>query len=345
MVKLIKKFLSVIFAMLLLPAAASAERVLVYSDHEPLGGMRTRFIKEVFFEALEKESNGRLKIEAHWDGELAGSYDALRTVGPERKVDMAIVVPEYSPNELPLQQVFKSFPAGPAGEEQVAFFRRAYGDIPAFSAELLNANVVNLFCATGYPVAFFSSGPLDTLDNLKGSRWRSASFWHQGFLRHAGATPVSIPWGEEIFRALQAKTLDGLMVNVDSGYMLKVHEVAPNVLLSKDLWLGHVYLLVMNKNTWDELSPEDRAAIQRAADRAYASLGSVMDRAFDEQVEALKQNGANVRILTPGEVDQWRLTTGYQDAQAAWVREQEEKGLKEAGLVLEKVGGLLNEGR
>lgn len=33
----------------LLPAAASTTRTLTYSDHEPLGDMRTRFINDVFF--------------------------------------------------------------------------------------------------------------------------------------------------------------------------------------------------------------------------------------------------------------------------------------------------------
>jgi hypothetical protein len=54
------KSLVMILALFLLPDTASAEKILRYSDHEPLGGMRTKFIKEVFFAAIEKESNGRL---------------------------------------------------------------------------------------------------------------------------------------------------------------------------------------------------------------------------------------------------------------------------------------------
>jgi len=54
-----RKLLVVTLAAFLLPATASAEKILRYSDHEPLGGMRTKFIKDVFFAAIEKESNGR----------------------------------------------------------------------------------------------------------------------------------------------------------------------------------------------------------------------------------------------------------------------------------------------
>ncbi len=340
---LIKALLAVAFVALLPSAPAFAATTLTYSDHEPLGGMRTRFIKEVFFSAIEKESNGRLKIDDHWNGQLAGSYDALRAVAKEGGVDMAIVVPEYAPNELPLHQIFKGFPLGPTGDRQIAFFRRVYADIPAFPAELAKENVVNIFFATGYPVAFFSTKPLNDLENIKGSTWRTASFWHRDFLRNAGATPVSMPWGEGVFKALEAGTLDGLVVNVDSGYMLNAHTAAPNVLLSKDLWLGHVYLLAMNKRTWDGLAKEDQEAIQRAAETAYASLGAVMADSFAAQIGDLRKAGAQVRVLSPAELAQWAVAAKYKDVQDAWVKEQEGKGGRETGPALEKVRGIMND--
>lgn len=323
--------------------AAATPKILRYSDHEPLGGMRTRFIKDVFFAAIEKESAGRLKIEEHWDSQVATGYKALHVVGKDSAADMAIVVPEYTASELPLHQLFKSFPIGPTGNKQVNFFRRVYAEIPAFPAELHQANVVNLFFGTGYPVAFFSTKPLKTLTHIKGGRWRSASFWHADFLRNAGATPVSMPWGPGIYQALQAKTLDGLMVNVDGGYMLKVPEAAPNVLLSKDLWMGHVYLLVMNKDTWNELATADKEAIQRAAETAYQTLGTVMDRSFDAQVADLKKAGARVRILKTKELGQWKVATQYVEVQAAWAKQQEAKGNNAVGLVLEKVRSMMTQ--
>ena len=240
-------FLLTIFTSSLLSASAFAQRTLRYTDHEPLGVMRTQFIKDVFFSAVEEESNGGLKIEDHWNSEIAKSYDALGAVKEGQAVDMAIVVPEYAPNNLPLHQIFKSFPIGPTGAKQIEFFRRVYREIPEFSEELKKENVVPVFLATGYPVAFYGIKPLNTLDDLKGDRWRTASFWHQGFLKNTGATPVTMPWNEGINKAMQEKTLDGVMVNVDSGYQLKIYETAAHVLVSPDLWLGHLYLLVMNK--------------------------------------------------------------------------------------------------
>lgn len=341
--QLIWKAMPLLFAAVLLPNTAAGTTILRYSDHEPLGGMRTRFIKDVFFTAVERESNGRLKIEDHWSAELSSGYDALRTVGKGEVTDMGIVVPEYMANDLPLHQLFKSFPTGPAGAKQVAFFRRVYGDIPDFSAELANNNVVPILLSTGYPVAFYSTQPLGSLKDIKGQTWRTASFWHQDFLLNASAVPVTMHWGEEVYKALAARTLDGLMVNVDSGYLLKVHEAAPNVLVARNLWLGHLYLLTMNRNTWERLASEDKAAIQRAANIAYQALGTVMDRSYDAMLDDLKTAGAQIRQLDSKEVNDWQTTTRYEEVQARWVREQGDKGVKDAGPVLEKLKALMND--
>ncbi len=339
--ELIRKPLTLALALLLLPAGVCATTTLRYTDHEPLGAMRTRFIKDVFFPAIEKESQGRLKIEDHWNGELSTGYDALRTIREGNTADIGIVVPEYAAKDLPLHQVFKSFPVGPSGDKQIEFFRRVYAEIPAFSAELKQNGVVNLFPATGYPVAFFSTHPLKNLQDIKGTTWRSASFWHQDFLRNAGATPVTMPWGKQTVNAFKTGQLDGIMVNVDSGYDLKVHKMAPDVLVSKELWLGHVYLLVMNQKVWNGLAQEDKDAITRAADIARNTAGSVMDNHFEPQLAALRKDGAKVRILQHSEIMHWQEVTRYQESQARWVKEQQSAGVKDAAPALQQVSKIM----
>ena len=323
-------------------SAPAAAQTLRYSDHEPLGGMRTRFINDVFFAALEKESNGRLKVDAHWGGELSSGYDALRLVGEGAVTDMAIVVPEYAPDRLPLHQIFKSFPTGPTGDQQLQFYRRMYAEIPAFPAELDKQNVVSLFFATGYPVGFFSTSPLSSLQDIRGGKWRTASFWHQGFLRNAGAEPVSMAWGPGVRDALHNGALNGLMVNIDSGDDIQAQQAAPNLLVSPDLWLGHVYILVMNKDKWNSLSKADQDAISRAAASAYQLLGPVMDNSFTTLLADMKKNGVNVRLLQPAELRQWQSVTRFQAVQAAWVKEQEGKGGTGAAAALEQVSAILN---
>lgn len=322
--------------------STSTPRILKFSDHQPSDRMRTRFLHEVVFPLIEAESNGRLKVEHHWDGELAKAYDALGAVS-SGLVDMATTVPEYTAKEMPLHQIFKSFIIGPTDDSQIDFFRRVYDEVPAFNEELAANNIVRIFFGTGYPVAFYGTKPMADLSTIAGQKWRSASFWHLDFLKNSGATPVRVHWGPEVYEAMKSGELDGLMVNVDSGYFLNAHDVAPNILVSYDLWLGHVYPLTMNKDVWDSLSVEDQDAIKRAASKAYETLGDVMTQSFDAQVEKLREAGANVRMLDTAEVTAFANATRYQDVQAAWVAEQEANGITKAGAVMGEVTAIMND--
>lgn len=324
-------------------AQANPVRVLRFSDHEPLGGMRTRFLNEVLFPAIAHESQGRLRVEAQWGGTGASSYEALGRVGRQPDLDMATVVPEYTAKELPLHQIFKSFPVGPTGGQQLAFFRQVYRDVPAFTRELAAQQVMPLYFGTGYPLAFFSKAARDTVSDLGQGKWRTASFWHQDFLRRSGATPVTMPWGPDVATALGDGRLDGLVVNVDSGYLLKAHDMAPHVMVSQDLWLGHLYLVAMKQSVWAGLSQQDQQALVRATERAYAALGRVMYESFLTQLDDLRAAGARVRVLSRHEALTWQGMTQYRSAQAAWAEQQRAQGVTDAPAVMEQVAALMRE--
>lgn len=336
--------LKVIFslALLCLIQPAQAETVLRYTDHEPLGNMRTHVIKDVFFKAIAEESHGRLRVEDHWNGELAISYDALKTIGEGKKADMGIVVPEYTADQLPLHQIFKSFPLGPDnGEKQVAFFHNVFRDLPQFSAELADNNLVNLQFFLGYPAAFFSSSPSLDYSDLKNTTWRTASFWHQAYLENAGATVVKMPWNEQITDALRDGKLSGLLVNLDSGDDIKAWQAAKEIRVSPRLWLGHVYLLVMNKSRWESLAQEDKEAIHRAAERTEKVLGVRLDTSLNEMIKTLNQRGAHASYLNSAQLESWQSISRYQAVQADWVAKQEAKGVTSAGETLKAVAAQL----
>lgn len=332
------------FALLTLSiGCANAETVLRYTDHELYGNMRTRAIKTIFFAAIEKESQGRLRIEAHWNGELSTSYDALRTLQEGKKADIGIVVPEYTPEQLPLFQIFKSFPLGPDnGIKQSAFFQHVFKVIPEFDAELAQNNLVNLQFFLGYPAAFFSTTSNMPLTHLQGTTWRTASFWHRAYLENAGGHVVKMPWNEQITEALKNGTLDGLLVNLDSGDDIHAQQAAKYIQLSPRLWMGHVYLLTMNKARWNSLSVDDKAAIQRAAAQTQRQIGPLLDTSLREMTDAMGKQGAAITWLSPAQLQSWQRVSLYQQEQQKWVSAQEAKGHGDSGQILSRVATMLN---
>ena len=99
-------------------------------------------------------------------------------------------------------------------------------------------------------------------------------------------------------------------MNIDSGYGIDAH-TSPNILVSPRLWLGHEYIIAMNKSVWDGLDDADKDAIARAAESSCSRLGGVMDASLVRQIEVLREDGANVRIMTDEEADFWENATDY----------------------------------
>lgn len=112
---------------MLVVTASLRSQTLTFTDHEPLGNMRTR-VTEHFFRLVEQESKGRIRIDDHWNGEISSSYDAYETVLEGENADMATVVPEYDSQRMPLHQLFKSFLTGPSGKAQVGTYPQSLQD-------------------------------------------------------------------------------------------------------------------------------------------------------------------------------------------------------------------------
>ena len=329
----------IILMMLCAPMLVGAQ-TLTFTDHEPLGNMRTRVTKQ-FFRLVEQESMGRIRINDHWNGEISSSYDAYETVREGKKADMATVVPEYDSQRMPLHQLFKSFLAGPSGEAQVALIRKAYKTIPELTEELHRAGIHPVLVATGYPVGFYSRKPMADLSTLKGQTWRAASFWHISYLENAGATNKRIPWGEQVTDSLRSGIIDGIMVNIDSGWDIGVHKVAPYLLVSQELWLGHIYLVAMNLDRWNALPTKDKRAIERAASKTYKQMGKTMDMSYEQLLQQLSNEGCTVRHLTHNEVSDFVTAVRQSEVQQQWVGQKETEGVSQVRRVFEKLSSLV----
>lgn len=330
----------IIFLMMLCVPMFVGAQTLTFTDHEPLGNMRTR-VTERFFRLVEQESEKRIRIDDHWNGEIASSYDARRVVSEGTKADMATVVPEYDSQRMPLHQLFKSFLAGPSGEAQVALIRKAYKTIPELTEELHHAGIHPVLVATGYPVGFYSRRPMADLSSLKGQTWRTASFWHISYLENAGAKNKRIPWGQQVTDSLRSGAIDGIMVNIDSGWDIGAHRAAPHLLVSQELWLGHIYLVAMNLDRWNALPPKDKRAIERAASKTYKAMGKTMDESYEQMLQQLSNEGCTVRRLSHEEVSDFVTTARQSEVQGQWVSQKETEGISHVRHVFEKLRSLV----
>jgi TRAP-type C4-dicarboxylate transport system substrate-binding protein len=317
-------------------AGAASAKTLKYSDHDPLGGMRTNFVKEVWLPEIEKQSNGAFKIQDFWGGALMGSKEALKGVG-DGVVDMTFIFPGHYPGQLPAHQIFDVFPRGPESFDDMAkLYRRVYAEVPAFSEELKRAGAMTVMSTAGLPGAFVGKKPLKSLADVKGDKWRAGGKWKLKFLENAGAIPVAVPWGD-VYVALQTGTIDGCFTNYDGLHMMKFDEVAQNLLISKALWYATPFIHLVGVKMYDGLSKAERDAIEKASLVAEEKFSPVYDAAFDQVRKAQLAAGYTVTEMSEADVIAWENAEKLEAMRAEWIVEAEKAGLKNAAQVMEQV--------
>jgi len=316
---------------------AAAETIkMKYSDHDPPGGMRTNFVKDVWLTEIEAQTDGVVKIQDFWGGALLGSKEVLKGIG-DGVTQMGFIYPGHYPGQLPAHTLLKLFPRGPSKfENMVWFYRKIYEEVPEFKAELENANVMVAMFTAGLPGAFCGKNPLAGIEDLQGDKWRAGDKWGLRFLENAGAVPVSVPWGD-VYMALQTGAIDGCFTNYDGLHLMKFDEVAQNLLVSKSLWYGMPFLHLINLDYFNGLPKEVQDGILKASEIAEQKFAETYEAAFDQVMSEQKAAGYTVTEMSESDISTWENADELEKLQAVWVEEAEKAGLKTAASVLEKV--------
>lgn len=132
------------------------------------------------------------------------------------------------------------------------------------------------------------------------------------------------------------------MVNIDSGWDIGAHRAAPHLLVSQELWLGHIYLVAMNLDRWNALPPKDKRAIEHAASKTYKAMGKTMDESYEQMLQQLSNEGCTtVRRLTHEKVSDFVTNVRQSEVQERWVKEKESEGTADVRRVFEKLRSLV----
>lgn len=309
---------------------AVAAKTLKYSDHDPTGGLRTDFYRNVFLPEITKQTNGRIKFQEFWGGAMLSATEVFDGVA-DGVADMGMIFADFYPKRLMLHQGFKAFANGPGDHDiMVQLYHDTYKELPEFLEELTRNNQRPIFITPGLPLAFMSTKPLPNLDALKDHKWRASSRWHLMFLKNAGATAVFIPWAE-VYMSLQTGALDGNLANYDGLHMTKQDEAAPNILVAREIWNGTPFVVTINNDTWGGLSKEDQQGILKAVEVCTVRYGTeVYDKGIEDIFAAEKKAGQNPRFLTTEEVDAWVAKCAALNTMDLWLQDLTEAKVKNA---------------
>lgn len=322
--------------------ALAAPKILKYADHDPDAGPRGESLK-IWFQEIEKESEGRIKIEAYFGGVLGRAPEALKLV-MDGAVDIAMILPDYFPKQFIANNIYKTFPQGPKKWENISWVYSEIFKLPYFKEEFDRLGVKVLWAGAALPIALTSTYPVDSIDDLKGKKWRAASRWHLAYLENMGALPVSVPWAD-CYMALQTGTIDGLLADIDGIHMTKLDEAGPNIFTSPSIWYGSPFMHVINSKVWDSLSKEDQDAINRASETIKSKhFGKLFAAEFNKINEAQKKMGVKVNFWSETDVAKWSDPAFQTKLRGKWIKEAEGTGLVNAADIAKKVGKIIQEG-
>lgn len=142
---------------------------------------------------------------------------------------------------------------------------------------------------------FFGSTPIRSPADVEGQKIRvMASPVQVKMIEAMGGTGVPIAWGD-LYNALQTGVVDGAENNSPSIYTMKFYEVSDYYTLDEHARIPD--MLIMSQDVYDSLSPDQQAAIEKAADEAEAYMRGAW--AVSEQLSLEQLRPLFTEIIEP----------------------------------------------
>jgi TRAP-type transport system periplasmic protein len=248
----------------LIAGSAQAEE-LKFANYMPAGHPYVGSTFQPFADEVAAKTNGAVTVNLYNGGELgAGPVEQYSRV-VDGVAELAVSLPGYTASNFPLT-LLSELP-GVLSEQNGTEELNAHLDL--FASEYKRAHLVALW-SNAENILFTAKTPVRSLADVKGLKIRVPSR-NTGLLVEAwGASPVSMPVSD-IYNAMQTGVIDGAMIDGTGINAFKLGEVANYITMGMETTISPFFIL-MNRDAYAALSPEDQAAVD-AAGKAAAMNG------------------------------------------------------------------------
>jgi TRAP-type C4-dicarboxylate transport system substrate-binding protein len=199
---------------------------------------------------------------------LAQMKDALKS----QLVDIGNLLPLYFPADLPNMALAGELAlAGREPHAMGAAMTEFVVTCAPCLEEMKNFGVVYLGSGSSNVYTLLTTKPVKTAADLQGLRLRSGGAPFSRWAENFGAVPVNIQVNDT-FEAMSQGTIDGTIASAADLLSFRLIELVKDVAVMQ---LGTYHATVnfaVAEPTWAALSPEDRGALARAANRANADF-------------------------------------------------------------------------
>ena len=295
-----------------LPLSASAVTTLKFSHTDQPGGARQK-AAELFAKKVAEYTKGEYEVKVYPAGQLANDPKAIEQL-QLGGIDFTVSsTGSYATHLAPLNLTMLPFIV-----ENYDQGWKFYDESKWLKAEMDKAPAKGFRFLSTFEAGFrnlTTKSPAPNPESVKGKKLRSFPNEMMRWTLEAMGFSVQIMPLPEVYLAIQQGVVEGQENPVDTIYANKFYEVAPNITMT-----NHVYSpipLTISEKTWQKLSPENQAAVMKAAKEA-ADWSRKEIRGNDErQLKEMADKGAN---MERHDIGPWRAAaqTAYGQAKAKY---------------------------
>jgi TRAP-type transport system periplasmic protein len=254
-----------------------------YSD----GEFHTRNVR-MFVEEVEKATGGKLQIQVHSNGSLIKHPDMLRAVSTGQVNIAEFLLGQFGNEEAVFNADNVPFLA--AGYD--AAWRLYEAQKPVLEKTLEKRNLKLLYSVAWPGQGIYAREPLKSLDDLKGTKFRTYSPLTARLAELLGASPtvIQVP---EVPQMFATGAVQAMITSSATGTSTKAWEFVKNYYKTSAMHPKNA--VVVNQRAFGRLPKDQQDALVKAA-AAAEKRGWEMSKAREKEGdETLAKNGMSVR--------------------------------------------------
>ena len=249
--------------------------------------------QKVFSETLMKESGGSIVVTNHFGGSIGyKSKEHFDAVG-----DGALPIANTSMGQVAgIEPIFllSSLPflVGSADDARLLWEVAK----PHYEAVFAKHNQVLLYASPWPPAGIWSKKPVLSSSNLSGLKIRAWDASGTRTLKTAGAAAVQMSWAD-VVPQLSSGGIEAVLTSAEGGVNAKFWEHLSHfnaINYSMSLNMTHV-----NKDAFDALSAEQKAAVMKAAEVAGDAAWAALAERVGQNYKDMRANGITVAETVP----------------------------------------------
>ncbi len=267
-----------------------------YSPSHPFSRADIRWMDYV-----EEQSGGTLRIRPVWSGGLLSSEMSMEELR-HGVADIGLITPIYVRGGTHLIRMQSGFYSGVDSiESQVALYRCLERNVPQIAEELHGLKVLAVQGGL-IPGIVTRDKPIRTLDDIRGLRLRAPTELLR-VLERMGVDPVNMPMGE-VYSAMAKGVIDGVVAPPDTFASLHFAEIARHY-ASLAVPRGAYPARAMNLETWNALSGEQQAVLERGVAVWEAALADENRAAGERGIAMAREEGVRFAEIASAEQDRF----------------------------------------